>query len=251
MAFSLPRWTWIHRSRVNMIWPGRSQTESNAVRTYPVPLVPYHPSATVDDPENPGRRKFERVVGLESSATLEPLDEHLVELEWALSQTYGTGITGSVRGYRAFQSQKSKAVWLKWNRWFKRYRLPLTTEFQTLQCATECWDSHAKPPPVLPNVGCNVSSWDGVIHWSPKAQFPTERTRAIAVVWNPVVATIQRARIVLPLYYAGFSASGAAKVMVREGEGAPRAMAVGANDSVAVTADLAPLGVTYFVVEEA
>ena len=39
--------------------------------------------------------------------------------------------------------------------------------------------------------------------------------------------------------------------MVKEGEGAPQAMTVGANDTVTVTADLAPLGVTYFVVEEA
>jgi ribosome modulation factor len=251
MMFSLPRWTWIHRSRVNMIGPGRSQTESNAVRAYPVPLVPYHPSAAVDDPENPGRRKFDTVVGYESSATLEPLDEHLVELEWALSQTYGTGITGIVRGYRAYQSEKSRAVWLKWNRWFKRYRLTLTTEFQTLQCATECWDSHAKPPPVLPNVDCNVSSWDGVIHWSPKAQFPTEKTRAVAVIWNPLTTTIQHARIVLPLYYAGFTASGSSKVMIREGERASQTMAVGANDTVTAVADLAPLGVTYFVVEGA
>ena len=57
----------------------------------------------------------------------------------------------------------------------------------------------------------------------------------------------------LLLYYAGFSAGGSTKVtsMVKEGEGAPQAMTVGANDTVTVTADLAPLGVTYFVVEEA
>ena len=39
------RRTWIHRTRQEMIAPGRSQTEINAVRTYPVPLVPYHPTA--------------------------------------------------------------------------------------------------------------------------------------------------------------------------------------------------------------
>ena len=30
------------------------------------------------------------MVGYESSATIEPLDSHLVEFEWALSQLYGT-----------------------------------------------------------------------------------------------------------------------------------------------------------------
>ena len=42
-----------------------------------------------------------------------------------MNQSYGTGIAGSVRGYRAYQSQKSKDVWLKWNNWFKKYRLTL------------------------------------------------------------------------------------------------------------------------------
>ena len=98
-----------------------------------------------------------------------------------------------------------------------------------------------------------MSTWDGVIHWSPAAQFPGEKTRAIAVIWNPLITTIKNARISLPLYFAGFSASGAApaKAAVREGEGTPQTIALGANNSVTVTADLAPLGVTYFVVEEA
>ena len=233
-----------------MIGPGRSQTESNAVRMYPIPLVPYHPTAAVDDPKHPGAYRFENVVGFESSATLEPLDDHLVELEWALSQSYGTGIAGSVRGYRAYQSQKSKDVWLKWNNWFKKYRLTLTSEFQTLQCATLCWDSHAKPPPVLPNVGCSVSSWDGVIHWSPKAQFPDEKTRAVAVIWNPLTVPIEKTHIRLPLYYAGYSGNGVTKVSVRNEEAAPQTLTLGANDSVSLLADLAPLSVTYFVVED-
>ena len=68
MTFSLPRWMWIHRSRANMIGIGRSQTESNAMRAYPIPLVPYHPSATVEDPENPGKLTFKTDTGADTRA---------------------------------------------------------------------------------------------------------------------------------------------------------------------------------------
>ena len=57
MTFSLPRWTWIHQTRVAMIGPGRSQMEINAVREYPVPLVPYHPSGEPLYPTKPRRTR--------------------------------------------------------------------------------------------------------------------------------------------------------------------------------------------------
>ena len=117
-----------------MIASGRSQTRTNANRMYITPMVPYH--QTQIDPAGGG--KYVAVVGYESSATLEPLDEHLTELEWSLSQQYGIGIYHNLRGYRAYQSEASKAVMLKWIQWFKRYRTILTTDFQTLQCATSC-----------------------------------------------------------------------------------------------------------------
>jgi|EP01046_Picozoa_sp_COSAG06_P008226 hypothetical protein len=107
---------------------------------------------------------------------------------------------------------------------------------------------HLKRGIVSVSKGCNVSSWDGVIHWSPAAQFPGLKTRAVAVVWNPLSTAIEGAEIKLPLYYAGFAGRGV-RVAVREAEGEPRSLELGANDTVTVRADLAPLGVTYFVVE--
>ena len=68
---------------------------------------------------------------------------------------------------------------------------------------------HLKRGIVSVSKGCNVSSWDGVIHWSPAAQFPGLKTRAVAVVWNPLSTAIEGAEIKLPLYYAGFAGRGA------------------------------------------
>ena len=81
--------------------------------------------------------------------------------------------------------------------------------------------------------------------------FPDEKTRAVAVIWNPLPKTIEKTHITLPLYYAGFSANGTAKVSVRQGEGVPQTMSIDANDAVVLEVDLAPLGITYFVVEDA
>jgi hypothetical protein len=95
------------------------------------------------------------------------------------------------------------------------------------------------------------------------------KTRAIAVIWNPLNETIPAAEITLPLYYAGLStksktAAAAAtranvlvragkagqQVAVREQEGAPALKTLSVNDTVVVHADLKPMGITYFVVEE-
>ena len=272
-----------------MIASSRSQTRSNAGRMYITPMIPYHPSEA--DPA--GSNRFVPTNTYESSATLEPLDSHLVELEWALSQQYGIGIYHNVRGYRAYQSDQSKAVMIKWISWFKKYRTLLTTEFQTLQCGTACdfprfeGNSDAALLDVrgseafrsnvqvrdpassmqlpyelrqagletdpLPNSTCTVTSWDGIVHWGPRAQFPGLEERAIAMVWNPLASAIVGAKIKIPTYYAGLSASaGVTHANVREQEGPNTLVELDADDdSIQVVADLKPLAVTWFVVTEA
>ena len=171
MTYSLPRWVWIHRTRYNVISPGRSQTESNAVREFPLPLVPYHPSEVRKNPRT-GELEFNQVDGFESSATIEPIDDHLVELEWALSQMFGTGVSGAVRGYRIFQSDQSKAVWTKWVSWFKRYRHTLVADFHTLQCRYvhaelprfESFLLHSPPPPPPSPLARARPSWSWLTH---------------------------------------------------------------------------------------
>lgn len=227
MTWSLPRWRWIARQRQRMIADPqlRDQSVSNGIRYYITPLVPYHPSEAIGDCRLAESCRWKPVVGYESTATLEPLDEHLVELEWALSQTFGTGIMSVLRGYRLYQGERSRAVMAKWIGWFKRYRRVLTTEFVTLS-----WT--------------NETGVDAILHRAPQGYYPDVKERALAVAWNTRNETVV-ANLTLPLYFAGLTTS----ALVREKEGASRLLRLDANFSCGVAATMPPLSITYFVVE--
>ena len=167
----------------------------------------------------------------------------------------------------------------KWISWFKRYRALLTSEFQTLQCGTTCdWrvdqttdlrqrrnrdafarasiyshqralDSSGSDP--SPNNTCTVTSWDGIVHWGSRAQFPELDERAIVIVWNPLATATANVTISIPLYYSGLSASaGVTTALVREQEGASCLAKLDSQDRIEVVANLEPLSVTWFVVTE-
>ena len=241
MTWSLPRWTWIHRQRERMIADPqqRDRTEPNALRYFCAPFTPYHPLQVL-----PGQSAWSPVVGLESTATLEPLEEHTLELEWALSQSFGTGIFVNFRGTRMAGGPRSAAVVAKWVAWFKRYRQVLGADFVTLQAGTVCWGAG----PTQPTSACTVSTWDGVLHRAPAGFYPDIAERALAVLWNPLNASLQ-ASITLPLTYAGLAHP--QRVLVRQEEGEATEYALDANNSVSLVAQLASMGITYLVVEEA
>jgi hypothetical protein len=241
MTWSLPRWTWIHRQRERMIADPqqRDRTEPNALRYFCAPFTPYHPLQVL-----PGGSAWSPVVGLESTATLEPLEEHALELEWALSQSFGTGIFVNFRGTRMAGGPRSAAVVAKWVAWFKRYRQVLGADFVTLQAGTVCWGAG----PTQPTSACTVSTWDGVLHRAPAGFYPDIAERGLAVLWNPLNASLQ-ASVTLPLEYAGLARP--QRVRVRQEEGAPTEYALDANNSVSLAVQLQPLGITYLVVEAA
>eukprot|EP00039_Didymoeca_costata_P032421 m.37766 g.37766 ORF g.37766 m.37766 type:complete len:774 (-) comp9349_c0_seq2:28-2349(-) len=226
MTFSLPRWRWIHRQRQRMIADpqGRDQTMPNAMRFMITPFVPYHPSEVEGDCWIPPC-KFKPVSGYESSATLEPLDEHLVELEWALSNTYGTGVITNLRGYRMYQSNASKAIVVKWISFFKKYRQILVADFTTLN-----WS--------------NETGYDAVLHWAPEGYYPDIKERGLIVVWN-TLNTSMTYSMAAPLYFSGLTTS----ALVREKEGTPKLYSLDANFTTNITVVMEPLAITYFVIE--
>ena len=192
MTFSLPRWTWINRQRERMIADpqGRDRGVPNALRYYVAPFTPFHPAQVL-----PGATTWSSVTGLESTATLEPLEEHVLELEWTLSQTFGTGIFTNLRGVRLAGGPLSTAAVTKWVTWFKKYRTILTADFATLLVSTTCWGSAATQPTST----CNVSGADAILHWAPAGFYGDINERALAVVWNPLNATIANLSLTLPL----------------------------------------------------
>ena len=84
---------------------------------FPVPLSsPYHPAEP--DPANPG--KWRPVVGEDSVATLSPLEEHVNEIEWALSTIWGSGAFALLRATKMYDGPQSRAMVQKWIAWTRR-----------------------------------------------------------------------------------------------------------------------------------
>ena len=79
-------------------------------------------------------------------------------------------------------------------------------DFISAQCTTSCWGKHV---PFGPTLACNVSSWDGIVHWAPKASQLSggaDKERALAMLWNPRPDKAISVALQLPVYYAGLAA---------------------------------------------
>ena len=242
MTWSLPRWTWLHRQRERIIADpqDRDRFEPNALRYFCAPFTPYHPVQVL--PEDPAQ--WAPVYGLESTATLEPLEEHVLELEWALSQSFGTGVFVNFRGPRIFGGPLSQAAVNKWTAWFKRYRTVLVTDFVTVANGTVCWGAGATQP----DSTCTVTGVDAVLHRAPAGFYPDIEERALLVVWNGANATQASVELSLPLYYAGLAAG--AQVSVRREENPSSLLKLDANSTLALPAfTMEPLSITFWVIE--
>eukprot|EP00051_Salpingoeca_urceolata_P030026 m.758 g.758 ORF g.758 m.758 type:complete len:867 (-) comp306_c0_seq1:90-2690(-) len=226
MTYSLPRWQWIDSQRQHMIADFHANNDlfrPNCMRFYPTPFTAYHPSEL-----GPGG-KFKQVVGYTSSATLEPLDDHLLELEWALSQTFGTGIASQLRVFRMYQGAASKAVVMKWISWYKRYRQTLAADFSTLQFS-------------------NKTSWDGVLHVTSAAAYPDVHERGVAVLWNTLNTSLV-ANVSLPMYYAGLAADESCTVHINNVSSTN--VRLDTNHTAHLNVTLGPKQVTYLIIEKA
>ena len=165
-----------------------------------VPLVDYH--------------------GGGAAAAFEPLSEHLLEYEWTLAQYLGGGIAACYRGYRLYDSDKTKTVVKKWVDFYKRYRDIITSDIV-----------HVRRPDM---------QWiDSYMHVNPFL-----KTKGLAMVFNPTpdhMTTLLR----LPLYYTGLTD----KAMIREQEGSSSSYQLDREYNVDVKIDLPGYNITWFVIE--
>jgi hypothetical protein len=125
------------------------------------------------------------------AATLEPLREHLQDYEAHLANNFGAGVQACWRGPRLYDSEETKELVKQWVAWFKKRREILESDI-----------IHVRRPD-----GRDI---DYVVQVNPD---PRARTRAFAMVHNPLPRAVERT-VVLPLYYAGLS--GRAKIRERE-----------------------------------
>ena len=104
--YSLPRWQDLSVSRQGMYDDLYHYIPT--VGWMFLPLVQYH--------------------GGGDAATFEPLSDHIVEYEWGLAQYFGAGVAACYRGWRLYDSNRTRDVVLRWVSFFKKYRQILTSD---------------------------------------------------------------------------------------------------------------------------
>ena len=115
-----------------------------------------------------------------AAATLEPLNDHLVDYENHMMQNYGSGVQACYRGPRLYDTPKTKAVVKKVIDWYKKYRNILNSDI-----------IHLRRP--------SGKDWDGFMHVNPYL-----KEKGLVMLFNPTDSKIKR-NVRLPLYYTGLT----------------------------------------------
>jgi hypothetical protein len=155
-----------------------------------------------------------------AAATLEPLSEHLDAYAAHLAQNFGCGVQACYRGPRLFDTDATKTIVKKWVDFYRQHRAILDSDIIHIRRAD----------------GRGV---DCMLHVNSLL-----KERALAMVFNPTEQPVE-VKLRLPLYYTGLTD----QAKIREQDGQPQTYTLDRGYSVVVPARLAPLGVTWFVVE--
>ena len=236
----MPRWHWIDLQRVLIIKSVNALV--NVQRYYPVPLsMPYH--NVQFNPADPVHWKA--CFGYNTNATLAPLEEHLPELNWVLSQTFGTGIMAQLRSRYLYDGPKSKALLQHWIGWSRKYQGILSQDFVTLSLTTSCVNE------TQPTMRCSLDPSTGIDaimhHGSPGIRSDFEE-RAMVMVWNPSQAAFHGS-LTAPLYYSGLThAQGVGTVGVSYAGATPGRATLAKSNSVDLKIRLGPRELTWIVI---
>lgn len=196
--YSLPRWQDICISRQSF-YDATYHLIPSAGWMF-VPLVDYH--------------------GGGAAAAFEPLQEHLVEYEWALAQYLGAGVAACYRGYRLYDTDKTKDVVTKWVSFYKKYRDILTSDI-----------IHVRRP--------DMQYIDSYMHVNPFLPI-----KGLAMVFNPISNPIT-AYLTLPLYYTGLTDNALIREQGKEGV----FHQLDRDFKVQVKVDLQAQSITWFTIE--
>ena len=156
--WSLPRARQIILGRQN-IYDGTWKRNSADGWTF-TPLVQYH--------------------GGGAAATLEPLDEHLDSYKAHMIQNYGSGVQSCYRGFRLYDTERTKEAVKEIISWYKEHRDILNSDI-----------IHLRRP--------DGKDWDGIMHVNPDLE-----EKGFVMLYNPTNKDITRT-VKLPLYYTGLT----------------------------------------------
>ena len=239
-VWSLPRWHWIDLQRVLIIRGVNAL--ANVQRYYPVPwTAPYHDvQFNADDPVH-----WKPCYGYQTNATLTPLEEHLSEVNWVLSQTFGTGIMAQLRSRFLYDGPKSKALLGQWIAWFRKYQGILSQDFVTLALTTNCVNE------TQPTMRCSLdpsTGIDAIIHHGSPGIRSDFSERAMVMVWNPSQFAFT-GPLTAPLYYSGLTHAAGVRTVGVSYEGAtPDRVPLAKSDSVDLKVQLGPRELTWIVI---
>jgi hypothetical protein len=155
-----------------------------------------------------------------AAATLEPLSEHLDAYGAHLAQNFCSGVQACYRGPRLYDTDETKTLVKKWVDFYKEYRDILDSDI-----------IHVRRPD-----GRDV---DCILHVNPQL-----KTKGMAIVYNPLEQTVKK-QLKLPLYYTGLSKI----ARIREQRGKSRKYNLDRGYNVKIPIDIAPKGMTWFVIE--
>ena len=155
-----------------------------------------------------------------AAATLEPLSEHLDAYGAHLAQNFGSGAQACYRGPRLFDTDETKAVVKKWVDFYKEYRDILDSDI-----------IHVRRPD-----GRDI---DCILHVNPQLKI-----KGLAMVYNPLDRAVKK-ELKLPLYYTGLTKT----ARIRWQQGRSRNYKLDREYNVKIPIDIAPKGITWFVVQ--
>lgn len=173
---------------------------------------------------------LEQYQGGGPAATVEPLSANIKVYAWHLAQNFGSGVQSSWRGSRLYDGPETRALVKKWVDFFKRYRGILDSDI-----------IHLRRPEAAPANPGEAADLDYLLHVNPRLS-----PKGLLMVYNQTSRT-QARTLTVPLYYAGLRG----KASVREQEGAAQTMALDAEQRLALPVNLAPMSVTWFVLDQA
>ncbi|MCQ2149270.1 MAG: NPCBM/NEW2 domain-containing protein [Bacteroidales bacterium] len=195
--WSLPRDRQIILGRQNIYDGMWNRTATNSW-TF-VPLVQYH--------------------GGGAAATLEPLDEHLDAYKAHMIQNYGSGVQACYRGFRLYDTERTRDCVKEVISWYKRYRDILCSDV-----------IHLRRPDGM--------DWDGFLHVNPGLE-----EKGFIMVFNPTDEEITRT-ITIPLYYTGLTD----KALVSEKDDKAKSFKLERDYTVRLTVSIPANGYNWFVV---
>ena len=154
-----------------------------------------------------------------AAATLEPLDEHLDAYKAHMIQNYGSGVQSCYRGFRLYDTERTKQAVIEIINWYKKYRDILCSDIV-----------HLRRP--------DGRDWDGIMHVNPSLQ-----EKGFVMLYNPTDEDITRT-ITLPLYYTGLTK----KARVSEQDGKPVKVKLDREYNATVTVTIPANGHNWLVI---